>query len=185
VVRACVKAKVRFSFVLTKNPAVARAIASIDEDAGTPVHYPGDVVDPETGELISNAEVAETTCTAFGSTEHPVTARLIVCRVRDQTKLEELFPVWPRWRAEPSATSSTDAIGRRMCRYCREQEIGLVPVGGCHGTRVSLGWDTPITGVAQSGLHHHRATVAVKVHLSGCRQLSSGLWLGVRRIGAP
>ncbi len=32
--------------------------------------------------------------TAFASTKHPVTARLVVRRVRDQTKLDELFPVW-------------------------------------------------------------------------------------------
>jgi hypothetical protein len=40
VVSACLKARVRFSVVLTKNPAVARAIDTI-ADAWTPVHYPG------------------------------------------------------------------------------------------------------------------------------------------------
>jgi DDE family transposase len=105
VVGACVKAKVRFSVVLTKNRAVSRAIGAIPEDAWTPVHYPGAVVDPDTGELISDAEVAETTFTAFGSTSHPVTARLVVRRVRDQNKLQELFPVW---RHHPFLTNSTE-----------------------------------------------------------------------------
>ena len=57
------------------------------------------------GELISDAEVTETQFTAFGSTERPVTARLIVRRVRDQNKLAELFPVW---RHHPFLTNSTE-----------------------------------------------------------------------------
>lgn len=80
--------------VLTKTRAVQRAIASIDEHAWTPVPYPGAVLDPGTGELISDAEVAEVEFTAFTSTKHPVTARLIVRRVRDRAKTDELFPVW-------------------------------------------------------------------------------------------
>ncbi len=105
VVSACLRQGVEFSVVLAKNPAVARAIASIPADAWTPVHYPGAVADPDTGELISDAEVAETTFTAFGSTKHPVTARLVVRRVRDRAKTEELFPVW---RHHPFLTNSTE-----------------------------------------------------------------------------
>jgi hypothetical protein len=41
-------------------------------DAG---RHPGAVVNPDTGELISDAEVAETEYTAFTSTKQPVTAR--------------------------------------------------------------------------------------------------------------
>jgi Transposase DDE domain group 1 len=105
VVSACRKAGVWFSVVLTKNPAVAAAMAKIPEDAWTPVIYPGAVVDPDTGELISDAEVAETTFTAFASTKTPVTARLVVRRVRDRAKLDELFPVW---RHHPFLTNSTE-----------------------------------------------------------------------------
>jgi len=116
VVAACLKARVRFSLVLTKNPAVARAIAGIAEDAWTPVHYPGAVIDPDTGELISDAEVAETTFTAFASTKHPVTARLVVRRVRDRAKLEELFPVWrhhPFFTNSIESTTTADITHRR------------------------------------------------------------------------
>lgn len=105
VVAACLRARVQFSFVLAKNTAVTRAIESIPQDAWTPVSYPGAVLDPDTGELISDAEVAETTFTAFASTKQPVTARLVVRRVRDQTKLEELFPVW---RHHPFLTNSDE-----------------------------------------------------------------------------
>jgi hypothetical protein len=105
VVGACLKAKVRFSVVLTKNRRVAAAISTIPDDAWTPVQYPGAVLDPDTGALISDAQVAESTFTAFASTKHPVTARLIVRRVRDQTKLAELFPVW---RYHPFFTNTTE-----------------------------------------------------------------------------
>ena len=101
VVGACVKAKVRFSVVLTKNRKVAAAISAIPEDAWTPVAYPGAVLDPDTGKLLSDAEVAETTFTAFASTDRPVTARLVVRRVRDANPDHvavnaqgELFRVW-------------------------------------------------------------------------------------------
>jgi hypothetical protein len=116
VVGACLKARVRFSVVLAKNPAVLRAIGTIPNDAWTPVHYPGAVVDPETGELISDAEVAETTFTAFASTGHPVIARLVVRRVRDQTKLDELFPVWryhPFFTNSLEPTAAADVTHRR------------------------------------------------------------------------
>lgn len=106
VVAACRRAGARFSVVLTKNPAVTRAINTIPDDAWTPVRYPGAVVDPETGEWISNAEVAEIPAfTAFASTKQPVTARLIVRRVRDRARLDELFPVW---RHHPFLTDSVE-----------------------------------------------------------------------------
>ena len=89
--------------VLAKNAAVCRAIAAIDEDAWIPVHYPGAVTDPDTGALISDAQVAETSFTAFATTDTPLTARLVVRRVRDQAKLDELFPVW---RHHPFLTNS-------------------------------------------------------------------------------
>ena len=74
---------------------MTRAIGTIPDQAWTPVQYPGAVLDPDTGALISDAEVAEVSeFTAFSSTTQPVTARLIVRRVRDRTRAEELFPVW-------------------------------------------------------------------------------------------
>lgn len=111
VINACIKAGARFSFVLTNNATVNRAIASIPEHAWTPVHYPGAVVDPDTGELISDAPLAEV---AF--TNNPVTARLIVRRVRDQTRLEELFPVWryhPFFTNSLESTAEADITHRR------------------------------------------------------------------------
>ena len=83
VVRACVRHGAAFSLVMTHNPAIDRAIASIDEAAWTPVRYPGAVRDPDTGAWISDAEVAEIAYTAFASTPDRITARLVVRRVKD------------------------------------------------------------------------------------------------------
>jgi hypothetical protein len=123
VIGACVKAGVRFSFVLVKNPAVNRAIASIGEHAWIPVHYPGAVVDPDTGQLISDAEVAEVEFTAFASTKHPVTARLIVRRVRDRAKTEELFAVW---RYHPFFTDNTEPTAQADITHRRHAVIETV-----------------------------------------------------------
>ena len=121
---ACLQAGVGFSLVLIKNCSVTRAIGSIAEDAWTPVHYPGVVLDPDTGALISDAEVAEVSAfTAFASTDHPVTARLIVRRVRDRAKTDELFPVW---RHHPILTNSTEPAAAADITHRRHAIIETV-----------------------------------------------------------
>jgi Transposase DDE domain group 1 len=107
VVTACRRAGARFSLVLTKTRAVTAAITAIPETAWTPVNYPGAVRDPDTGEWISDAEVAEITYTAFASTSHPVTARLIVRRVKDARFPDTLFPVW---RYHPFFTDTDEPV---------------------------------------------------------------------------
>jgi len=94
VVRACRGHGARFSVVMTRNTAIDRAIAAIDEHAWTPVRYPGAVRDPDTGDWISDAEVAEIAYTAFASTKDRITARLVVRRVKDARFRDALFPVW-------------------------------------------------------------------------------------------
>ena len=95
VVGACMRHDAQFSLVMTRNTAVQRAIAGIAEDAWTPVAYPGAVRDPDTGALISDAEVAEVSYTAFAGTPEAITARLVVRRVKDANHhLDALFPVW-------------------------------------------------------------------------------------------
>jgi len=74
----------RFSVTARHDPAVLRAIAAIPEDAWTPIRYPNAIYDADQRRWISDAEVAETTHTAFTGrrkADH-VTARLIVRRVR-------------------------------------------------------------------------------------------------------
>jgi Transposase DDE domain group 1 len=94
VVRACVRHGAQFSLAMTRNPAVERALATIDDDAWVPVCYPGAVRDPDTGAWISDAEVAEIAYTAYASTKDRITARLVVRRVKDARYPDALFPVW-------------------------------------------------------------------------------------------
>ena len=94
VVAACVRHDAQFSLVMTRNSAIERALAAIDEAAWTPVSYPGAVQDPDTGGWISDAEVAEIPYTAFASTPDRITARLVVRRVKDARVPDALFPIW-------------------------------------------------------------------------------------------
>ena len=100
-VTAVTKAGAWFSVGARQDTAVRRAIASIDPDAWVRIEYSQAVLDTDTGELVSAAEVAEMPYTAFTSHRTPVTGRLIVRRVpeRNATKLaaaeqEGLFQVW-------------------------------------------------------------------------------------------
>ena len=91
----------RFSVTAPVTAAIRAAIAAIPEDAWMPIRYPQAIWDDQLGCWVSDAEVAETTYTAFTSKKKAlhVTARLIVRRVRDKnTKAApgqgELFPAW-------------------------------------------------------------------------------------------
>ena len=106
-----------------RNRRVTTAIEAIDDDAFTPVHYPGAVVDPDTGALITDAEVAEVEFTAVASTSHPVTARLVVRRVRDRARGDELFPVW---RYHPFLTNSTESTAEADITHRRHAIIETV-----------------------------------------------------------
>jgi hypothetical protein len=109
-------ARPSFSLVLTKNRAVARAIASITEDQWTPVRYPNAVQNPDTGAWISDAEVAEVPYTAFAATQGRITARLVVRRVKDARYPDALFPIWryhPFFTNSPLPTVEADLTHRR------------------------------------------------------------------------
>jgi hypothetical protein len=104
-VAAVVKTGAAFSFSIIRNPAVDAAIATIGEQQYTPVRYPGAVIDPDTGQLISDAQVAEVEYTAFADSRHRITGRLIVRRVLDANSQDPLFPVW---RYHPFFTNTSE-----------------------------------------------------------------------------
>lgn len=88
-IAACRRAGSHFSITCGMNPSVKRAVLAIPDTVRQRITYPTAVSDPDTGELIFDAEVAETPAhTAFaGRTKsEQVTARLIVRRVRDLAK---------------------------------------------------------------------------------------------------
>jgi hypothetical protein len=110
VVAACRRAAAHFSLTTGMNPSIAAAIGRIDEDSWTAIRYPDAFVDPDTGEMVSDAEIAEIQYTAFTGRKkaEQVTARLIVRRVRrlntEVTQGQgELFTAW---RYHPVFTDS-------------------------------------------------------------------------------
>jgi len=89
------------SLTTGSTPSVNAAIIQIPDNAWTAIHYPHAFVDEDTGELVSDAEVAEIGYTAF--TSHPMTkqvcGRLIVRRVirlnpNTAPDQDALFAVW-------------------------------------------------------------------------------------------
>ena len=107
VLHAIRRAGARFSVTVPLNAKVRAAIAAIPEQAWTPVRYPRAIFDDQLGCWISEAEVAETSYTAFTgvpatrwrhAVPRPIGARLIIRRVKDQNTPAggqgELFPAW-------------------------------------------------------------------------------------------
>ncbi|KLU10863.1 IS1380 family transposase [Kocuria sp. SM24M-10] len=82
-VSAAMKAGADVSVTVRMDSAVKRAIATIGEDAWTPIQYTDAVYDETAGEWISKAEVAEIPFTAFSSRKKAerVPGRLIVRRI--------------------------------------------------------------------------------------------------------
>lgn len=106
IITASRRAGAAFSITARLDRAVRRAIASISEDQWLPIHYPQAVVDPDTGQLISNAQVAETSHTAFTG-KHRTTARLVVRRVRDLAEHPDQGELLPAWRYHAFLTNTT------------------------------------------------------------------------------
>src|SRR5271165_1298451 len=103
VIFTCCEESVEFSLSVSRNKRITAALEGIDETAWTPVHYPGAVADPDTGALISDAEVAETPYTLRLGRGRTLTMRLVVRRVKEARYPDALFPVW---RYHPFVTNS-------------------------------------------------------------------------------
>ncbi|MET8290061.1 IS1380 family transposase [Streptomyces sp. NPDC005132] len=134
VAAACHRAGAYFSLTTGMNPSIAAAIGRIAEDAWVPIRYPGAFVDPDTGEIVSDAEVAETEYTAFtGRTKaEQVTARLIVRRVRrlnpqEVTGQDELFD---SWRYHPVFTNSPFGMFQAELHHRRHAVVEQVIADG-------------------------------------------------------
>jgi Transposase DDE domain group 1 len=120
VITACIQHGVEFSLSVSRNKRINTAIAAIDDDMWTPVHYPGAVADPDTGALISDAEVAETPYTLRLGRGRTLNVRLVVRRVKDARYPVALFPVW---RHHPFVTNSTLPIAEADITHRRHAII--------------------------------------------------------------
>jgi len=98
VIRACERAGACYSITARQDTSIRRTIATIPETAWKPIKYPHALYDETSGQWVSDAQVAETTHTAFTSSKKAdrVTARLIVRRVKDANPANqsEMFTVW-------------------------------------------------------------------------------------------
>ena len=89
------------------NCSIAAAIATIPESGWTRIEYPFELIDKDTGEQITTAEVAEVEYTAFTSTprtQTPATGRLIVRRTLVTTPTSQ-DPLFATWRYHPFFTT--------------------------------------------------------------------------------
>jgi Transposase DDE domain group 1 len=82
VITTCRRRNVRFSVTCRQDAKIHAACQRIPDDQWIDIQYPQAIFDEDTGRWISDAQIAETTYTAFAGTRHTVTARLIVRRVR-------------------------------------------------------------------------------------------------------
>jgi hypothetical protein len=108
VVGACVRAGVRFSITTKQTRPVRAAIAAIAPEAWVPIQYPNAIYDEASGQWISDAEIAETTYTAYQSRRksEQITLRLIVRRVKDKNTPDRQGELFTAWRYHAFITDS-------------------------------------------------------------------------------
>jgi DDE family transposase len=189
VIAACHRAGAHFSVTTGMNTSVKRAVHSIPDDAWQQITYPTAVPDPETGELISDAEVAEIPqYTAFASRKKAerVTARLIVRRVRDLAKPAtvgeqgELFPVWryhPFFTDQPAPTLAAErehrhhAVVEQVIADSKASALAHLPSGHFHANAAWLTlWTMTYNllraaGALTSAFHAKATTATLRTHL--------------------
>lgn len=141
VVSAARRAGARFSITVPMTRGVRAAITEIAEAAWTPIRYPQAVWDEDGGCWISDAQVAETTYTAFAGTRHQVTARLVIRRVRRETPpgQDELLPGY-RYHAfitdttfstvQTDLTHRAHAVVEQVLCATRRPVVSPVQLGG-------------------------------------------------------
>ncbi|MFF4764864.1 IS1380 family transposase, partial [Streptomyces sp. NPDC001292] len=189
VVAACRRTGARFSISTGMNPSIKRAIAAVPDAAWRPIRYPRAVLDPDTGELISDAEVAEipdyTAFTGRKKAEH-VTARLIVRRVRDLAKPAtvgeqgELFPVWryhPFFTDNPAETLQAEqehrhhAVIEQVIADGKAGPLAHLPSGNFNANAAWLTlWAMSYNllraaGALASAFHAKATTATLRAHL--------------------
>jgi hypothetical protein len=99
VVWACRRGGVCFSVTTRIDAKIRAACQAIPDDRWVDIKYPQAIWDEQEQRWISDAQIAETTYTAFAGTRYAITARLVVRRIKRlnpqaQTGQGELFTSW-------------------------------------------------------------------------------------------
>jgi hypothetical protein len=109
VVSTCLRAGVHFSITTKQTRPVRAAIGAIPEHAWVPIAYPHAIYDEDSGQWISDAQIAETAYTAYPSRRKSerITLRLIVRRVKDKNVAPDQGELFTIWRYHAFITDST------------------------------------------------------------------------------
>jgi hypothetical protein len=187
-VDACTRAGAHVSFTTGSNPSVNAAIAAIPEDGWTAICYPEAFVDTDTGELISDAQVAEVPYTAFASRPNRLRAdgRLIVRRVKrlnPTTGTSEQGELFDTWRHHAVFTTSPfemlqaetqhrgHAVIEQAIADAKGSALAHLPSGSFSANAAwAVLWAiahnlTRATGVLASPFHAKATTATIRAHL--------------------
>jgi hypothetical protein len=169
------------------NPSVNTAIAAIADTAWTAIHYPQAFVDTDTGELVSDAEVAEIPYTAFTSRRkaEQVTGRLIVRRVKrlnpkNAPGQDGLFDLWrhhavfvtsPFQMLQAEGQHRGHAIVEQVIADAAASALAHLPSGSFPANAAwAVLWAiahnlTRAAGVLAGAFHARAATATIRAHL--------------------
>lgn len=189
VIAAITRAGADFSITARLSSSVRRAIEAIGENAWTPITYSQAIPDPDTGELVSAAEVAETVHTLAPRSRDTVSARLIVRRVpeRNTTKIAaahiaqgELFTVYryhavftnnPMPMIEAEVTHRGHAIVEQVIADLKNSAMAHLPsakfaANGAWLTCAVIAHNlTRALGALAGGRHHRQTTATIRRQL--------------------
>ncbi len=167
------------------NPSVNAAIGQVPEGAWSAIHYPNAFVDADTGQLVSDAEVAETPYTAFSSKpkKRQVDGRLIVRRVKRLNPTPGQDGLFDAWRHHAvfvtSGFQTLQAESQHRGHAIVEQLIadgaasalahlpsGVFPANAAWAVLWAIAHNLTRAAGALAGAFHARATTAtIRAHL--------------------
>jgi hypothetical protein len=175
------------SLTTGSNPSVNTAIGQIPDPDWTPIHYPQAFVDEETGELVSDAEVAQTPYTAFTSRRKAQHAhgQLVVRRVKRLNPQaaagqDELFPTWRHHAVfvtsgfqmlQAEAQHRGHAIVEQVIADAAASALRHLPSGSFNANAAwAVLWAlahnlTRTAGVLAGGFHARATTATIRAHL--------------------
>ena len=108
VIWACRRNRVRFSVTARMDDKIRTACEGIPDAQWLDIKYPQAIWDDDEQRWISDAQIAETSYTAFAGTRWQITARLVVRRVKrlDQGQVAGQGELLPGWRYHAVFTDS-------------------------------------------------------------------------------
>jgi Transposase DDE domain group 1 len=175
------------SLTTGSNPSVNAAIGQIPDTGWTAIHYPQAFVDEETGDLVSDAEVAEIGYTAFTSRRkaQQVRGQLVVRRVKRLNPQaaagqDELFSTWRHHAVfvtsgfemlQAESQHRAHAIVEQVIADAAASALAHLPSGSFNANAAwAVLWAiahnlTRAAGVLAGGFHARATTASIRAHL--------------------